>query len=57
MARREKPTPDRDESMDDALRQRIAQRAYEISQSDEAGTDEENWLRAEQELGSPTPPS
>jgi hypothetical protein len=26
------------------------QRAYEISQSDEAGTPEENWLRAEQEL-------
>jgi hypothetical protein len=28
----------------------IAARAYEISQSDAAGTEEENWLRAEQEL-------
>ena len=31
-------------------RERIAERAYLISQSDQAGTDEENWLRAEQEL-------
>lgn len=29
---------------------RIRQRAWEISQSDEAGTPEENWQRAEQEL-------
>jgi hypothetical protein len=29
----------------------IRQRAHEISQSDEAGTPEENWLRAERELG------
>ena len=28
----------------------IAARAYEISQSDVAGSSEENWLRAEQEL-------
>ena len=28
----------------------IAERAYLISQSDRAGSDEENWLRAEQEL-------
>ncbi|HEY7207733.1 MAG TPA: hypothetical protein VH416_05785 [Gaiellaceae bacterium] len=28
----------------------IARRAYEISQSPEAGTPEENWLRAVQEL-------
>ena len=27
------------------------QRAYEISQSEHAGTPEENWLRAEAELG------
>jgi hypothetical protein len=27
-----------------------ARRAHEISQSDESGTDEENWLRAEREL-------
>ncbi len=31
-------------------RERIAERAYWISQSEEAGSDEENWLRAEQEL-------
>ncbi len=31
-------------------RERIAERAHLISQSDQAGTDEENWLRAEQEL-------
>ncbi len=36
---------------DDAdLRNRIARRAYEISQSDEAGDDAENWLRAEREV-------
>jgi hypothetical protein len=28
----------------------IARRAYEISQSDDNGTEEENWLRAEREL-------
>jgi hypothetical protein len=28
----------------------IAARAYEISQSDAAGSEEQNWLRAEQEL-------
>lgn len=28
----------------------IARRAYAISQSDESGTDEENWFRAEREL-------
>jgi hypothetical protein len=28
----------------------IARRAYELSQSDESGSDEENWLRAEREL-------
>jgi hypothetical protein len=31
-------------------RERIAERAHLISQSDQAGTDEENWLRAEREL-------
>jgi hypothetical protein len=31
-------------------RESIAERAYLISQSDQAGTDEENWLRAEREL-------
>jgi hypothetical protein len=28
----------------------IARRAYEISESEDRGTDEENWFRAEQEL-------
>jgi hypothetical protein len=28
----------------------IARRAYEIFESEDRGTDEENWLRAEQEL-------
>jgi hypothetical protein len=37
-------------------RQRIAERAYEIWQSDESGTPEENWIRAERELhGEPAP--
>jgi Protein of unknown function (DUF2934) len=31
-------------------RERIAERAYLISQSEQAGRDEENWLRAEREL-------
>jgi len=31
----------------------IARRAYEISQSEERGSDEENWWRAEQELSGP----
>jgi len=31
-------------------RERIAERAHLISQTDQAGTDEENWLRAEREL-------
>ena len=31
-------------------RDKIAERAHLISQSDQAGTDEENWLRAEREL-------
>jgi hypothetical protein len=30
--------------------ERIAERAYQISQSEDAGSDEENWLRAEREL-------
>ena len=30
--------------------ERIAERAYQISQSEQAGSDEENWLRAEREL-------
>ena len=31
-------------------RERIAERAYLISQSEQAGSNEENWLRAEREL-------
>jgi len=30
----------------------VRQRAFEISQSEQAGTDEENWRRAEDELRS-----
>ena len=33
-----------------ANREKIAERAYWISQSEQAGSDLENWLRAEQEL-------
>jgi hypothetical protein len=32
----------------------IKRRAYEISQSESAGTPEENWQRAERELGEST---
>ena len=32
------------------MRERIAERAYLNSQSEQAGSDEENWLRAEREL-------
>jgi hypothetical protein len=35
---------------DDVTEETIALRAYELSQGDEAGTPEENWLRAESEL-------
>ena len=39
--------------------EQIRQRAYEISQGADGGTEEENWLRAEQELrgenGAPKP--
>jgi hypothetical protein len=38
---------------DDAIsRDEIARRAYEIAHGAEAGSDEENWLRAERELRS-----
>lgn len=33
-----------------ALYEAVARRAYEISRSEETGTDEENWLRAEAEM-------
>jgi len=35
----------------------IRERAYEISQRPDAGTEEENWLRAEQELRSEGAPA
>jgi len=41
---------DSDGDSEQVMRERIAERAYWISQSEEAGSDEENWLRAEQEL-------
>ena len=47
--------PDRNEgAMDrgEPTREQIQQRAYEISQSDEAGSPEEDWARAERELRS-----
>jgi hypothetical protein len=34
----------------DAVTQAIRDRAYEISQSDEAGTPEEDWMRAEHDV-------
>ncbi len=43
-------SPEEPEARKAITRERIAERAYLISQSDQAGTDEENWLRAEQEL-------
>jgi hypothetical protein len=38
------------ETEPEVTEEEIARRAYDISQSDESGTDEENWLRAEREL-------
>jgi hypothetical protein len=35
--------------------ERIRRRAYEISQGPDAGTPEDNWLRAEEELRRGTP--
>lgn len=41
---------DGDAESEQVMRERIAERAYWISQSEDAGSDEENWLRAEREL-------
>jgi len=49
---RMQPAPDLDGDGD--LRSQIARRAYEISQSETAGSEEENWLRAERELSGQT---
>ena len=38
------------ESTGEATRAEVARRAYEISERADAGTPEENWLRAEREL-------
>ena len=38
------------ESVEEVTHEMVARRAYEISQSDQAGTAEENWVRAEAEL-------
>jgi hypothetical protein len=35
---------------EEMLDQAIARRAYEISQSEESGSDVDNWLRAESEV-------
>jgi hypothetical protein len=35
---------------DESMHEQIARRAYEISQSEQAQSDEENWLEAEREL-------
>jgi hypothetical protein len=40
----------RPESGHDDLHARIARRAYEISQGEEASSEHENWLRAEREI-------
>jgi hypothetical protein len=51
MDRREEDNPQgQGAPREPVTRERIAERARLISQSDEAGTDEENWLRAEREL-------
>ncbi len=41
----------------DVDEEQIRRRAYEISQSEAAGTPEENWSRAEQELRETTDPN
>jgi len=51
MDRREEENPrTHGGALQPVTRERIAERAHLISQSDQAGTDEENWLRAEREL-------
>jgi hypothetical protein len=46
----EQAPPSDDDTITD---EQIAARAYEISQSEDAGSDEENWARAERKLRSP----
>ena len=40
------------ETTTEITEEQIRHRAYEISQGPDAGTDDENWIRAEQELRS-----
>jgi hypothetical protein len=42
--------PEAQQEDEPITREMIAQRAYELSQQDGAGSPEENWERAEQEL-------
>jgi hypothetical protein len=52
MPRKRAATAEEEKVVDEAEREfeeACRQRAYEISQSEDAGTPEENWIRAEQE--------
>jgi hypothetical protein len=42
--------PDTTPPHGDDMREQIARRAYELSQGRDAGSEEENWLRAEREV-------
>jgi hypothetical protein len=53
MATENNTSPDTPANDESALEDAIRLRAYEISQSGDSGTPEENWVRAEREL-SPT---
>jgi Protein of unknown function (DUF2934) len=46
----ETDSPTEDSAREKVTWERIAERAYLISQSEDAGSAEENWLRAEREL-------
>jgi hypothetical protein len=53
VAKKPDPTEQAPSSGSDTVTaEQIAVRAYEISQSEDAGSDEENWARAERELRS-----
>lgn len=43
--------PDESAEAEEPSQEAIARRAYEISQGESPGSDEENWRRAERELG------
>ena len=44
------PTGEPNAQEAELIEEEIRHRAHELSQSDEAGTHEENWLRAEREM-------